>query len=103
MQEQFKSALNFRLGGELKFNTIMARAGLNFIGNPYSSTSIVSNKINISAGLGYRNKGYFIDLTYIHQLMKDVTFPYRLDNGFFEQGYVKWTNGMLVATVGFKF
>jgi hypothetical protein len=35
--------------------------------------------------------------------MKDVTFPYRLYNGFFEQGYVKGTNGMLVATIGFKF
>ena len=103
MQEQVKSALNFRLGGELKFNTFLARAGFNFIGNPYSVSDIVSNRINISGGLGYRNKGYFIDVTYIHQLMKDITFPYRLDNGFFEQGYVKGTNGMLVATLGFKF
>ena len=103
MQEQFKSALNFRLGGELKFNTIMARAGFNFIGNPYGISDLVSNRINLSTGIGYRNNGVFIDLTYIHQLMKDITFPYRLDNGFFEQGYVKGTNGMIVTTIGFKF
>jgi hypothetical protein len=59
--------------------------------------------MNISTGLGYRNKGYFIDLTYVHQLVKDITFPYRLDNGFFEQGYIKGTNGMIVATIGLKF
>ncbi len=103
MQDQFKSALNFRLGGEVKFNTVMARLGVNFIGNPYSVSDIVSNRINISTGLGYRNKGYFIDLTYVHQLIKDVTFPYRLDNGFFEQGNLKGTNGTLLATIGFKF
>ena len=103
MQEQFKSAVNVRLGGEIKFNTLMARAGFNFIGNPYKVSDINSNRINISTGLGYRNKGIFFDLTYIHQLMKDVTFPYRLYNGFFEQGFVKGTNGILVATIGFKF
>jgi len=103
MQEQFKSALNVRLGGEIKFNTLMARAGFNFIGNPYNGSDITANRINISTGLGYRNKGILLDLTYVHQLMKDVTFPYRLYNGFFEQGFVKGTNGMLVATIGFKF
>jgi long-subunit fatty acid transport protein len=103
MQNQFKSAINFRVGGEIKFNTMMARLGFNFLGNPYGVSDLVSNRMNISTGLGYRNKGYFIDITYVHQLMKDIIFPYRLDNGFFEQGFMKGSNGMLLATVGFKF
>ena len=32
----------------------------------------------LSGGLGYRNKGMFIDLTYVHTISKDVDFSYRL-------------------------
>jgi long-subunit fatty acid transport protein len=103
IKEQYRSAINFRIGGELKFNTIMARFGYNHLGNTYQSTSLKSIQSNISGGLGYRDKGYFIDLTYIHQVVKDATFPYRLDNGFFEPGFIKGTNGNVVLTVGMKF
>lgn len=103
IKEQSRSAINFRIGGELKFNTIMARFGYNHLGNAYQSNSLKSIQSNISGGLGYRDKGYFIDLTYIHQVVKDATFPYRLDNGFFAPGFVKGTNGNIVLTVGMKF
>jgi hypothetical protein len=59
--------------------------------------------MNISGGLGYRHMGVFVDLTYVHQLAKDATFPYRLDNGFFAPGYIKGSNGNLLLSVGFKF
>ena len=38
-----------------------------------------------------------------HQLAKDATFPYRLDNGFYEPGYIKGSNGNILLSVGFKF
>jgi hypothetical protein len=101
--EQYRSAVNFRFGGELKFNTIMARLGFNLLGNTYQSFSLKSTQSSISGGLGYRNKGYIIDLTYVHRTLKDATFPYRLDNGFFAPGFVKGTNGNVVVTVGVKF
>ena len=102
VKNQFKSAMNIRLGGELKFNTIMTRLGFNYMGNPYEN-SIKADQMNISGGLGYRDKGFFIDLTYVHQLIKDAAFPYKLDNGFYEPGYVKGSNGNLIATIGIKF
>ncbi len=103
IKEQYRSAINMRFGGELKFNTIMVRLGYNFLGNTYQSASLKGIQSNISGGLGYRNKGYFIDLTYVHRTIKDATFPYKLDNGFFAPGYVKGTNGNVVMTVGMKF
>lgn len=103
IKNQFKSALNFKLGGELKFKTIMTRLGFNYMGNPYEGSDLKANQMNISGGLGYRDMGFFIDLTYIHQLSKDNTFPYKLDNGFFEPGYIKGSKGNLIATIGFKF
>src|SRR5206468_10082055 len=32
----YKGTFNAKVGGELKFNTIMARAGFSYYGNPYS-------------------------------------------------------------------
>lgn len=100
--DQFRSALNMRIGGELKFKTIMTRLGFNYMGNAYTDAPIKNRQMNISGGLGYRNFGFFADLTYVHQLSKDFSFPYVLDNGFFAPGYINGSRGNVILTVGFK-
>lgn len=100
---QFKSAINLRAGGELKFNTLMVRAGINLMGNAYSDAALNASRTSISGGIGYRDKGYFMDLTYVHQLSKDVNYPYTLDNGFYAPSFIQGNSGMLMATFGFKF
>jgi hypothetical protein len=99
----YKSALNVKVGGELKFKIVMLRAGFAYYGNPYKDTHLKGKKMNISGGLGYRNKGIFVDLTYVHRLNKDVNFPYRVNapraNTFSE---LKDNGGSLFLTVGFK-
>jgi hypothetical protein len=81
----------------------MTRLGFNYMGNAYASAPLKARQMNISGGLGYRNMGFFVDLTYIQQLIKDASFPYRLDNGFYEPGNVSASNGNIFLTVGFKF
>lgn len=100
---QFKSALNFRVGGELKFNTFMTRLGFNMMTNAYAIESLKARQMNISGGIGYRNRGYFIDLTYVQALTKDASFPYRLDNGFFAPGLISGSRGTILTTIGLKF
>ncbi|MGQ0738424.1 MAG: OmpP1/FadL family transporter [Bacteroidota bacterium] len=99
----YKSAFNVRLGGELKFKIIMARLGLAYYGSPYKDKELKAGKMNLSGGLGYRNKGIFVDLTYIHRLNKDVNFPYRVSapraNTF---ANLKDNGGTALLTVGFK-
>ena len=99
----YKGAFNFRIGGELKFKTIMGRLGFAYYGNPYSDSQLKARKMNLSTGLGYRNKGMFLDLTYVHRLNKDVHFPYRLNapraNTFAE---LKDNGGNVLITLGFK-
>jgi len=81
----------------------MTRLGFAYYGNPYSDKSLNAKHMLVSGGLGYRNKGMFIDLTYVQQLNKDVNFPYRLtpprQNTFAE---LKENGGNLMLTVGFK-
>lgn len=99
----YKGAFNFRVGGELKFKIMMARLGFAYYGSPYKDSELKGRKMNISGGLGYRNKGVFLDLTYVHRLNKDVHFPYRVNapraNTF---ANLKESGGNILLTVGIK-
>jgi hypothetical protein len=102
IKSQYKGNFNFRVGGELKFNIIMARLGFAYYGNPYKDAALKANKMLFSGGLGYRNKGVFVDLTYVHSITKDVNFPYRLEDRANTYATVRQQKGNVVFTVGFK-
>jgi hypothetical protein len=103
VKDYYKSAFNFKVGGELKFTTIMARAGFSYYGSPYNDTELKARRMFASAGLGYRNKGIFVDLTYVHGFNKDVSFPYRLTDKPNTFAEVKEAAGNIAMTIGFKF
>lgn len=100
----YKGAFNFRVGGELKFTTLMVRLGAAYFGNPYRDIKgEFGDRLNLSGGLGYRNKGFFVDVTYVHSMNRDVHFAYRLSNADYSGANLRNTAGNVVATLGFKF
>jgi len=104
IKQLYKGALNVKVGGELKLNTFLARAGVGLYGNPYqASTDLKAGKTVLSAGLGYRNFGLFVDLTYAYSIQKDVDFPYLLADK--DNTYANLDNrrGSLLLTFGLKF
>jgi hypothetical protein len=103
VKQQYKGAFNFKLGGELKFNIIMARLGFAYYMNPYKDAVFKANRMLLSGGLGYRHKGVFVDLTYVHSINKDADFPYRLEDRANTYAVTKQTLGNVVATIGWKF
>lgn len=103
VKNEYKGAFNFRVGGELKFNILMARLGLAYYGKPYKDPDFKANQFLLSGGLGYRNKGLFIDLTYVHRVTKNVSFPYRLEDRLNTYASLNQKTGNIVATVGVKF
>lgn len=102
VKSSYKGAFNVRVGGELKFNVIMTRLGFAYYASPYKDNTFKAHKMNVSGGLGYRNKGIFIDLTYVQSLNNDVNFPYRLTDKANTFADVKGRNGNIYLTVGFK-
>ena len=103
IKDTYKSNINFRLGGELKLHTIMFRLGGAYYGSPYADKNLKANRILATGGLGYRDHGMFIDLSYAHTVTKDAQFAYRLNdkpNTFAEQG---GSRGNIVLSLGFKF
>jgi hypothetical protein len=99
----YKGNINVKVGGELKFNTIMARAGFSYYGSPYAEKELEASRKYVSAGLGYRDKGIFIDLTYVYAVNKDVQFPYRLEDKANTYAAIRGRGDNAVLTVGFKF
>ncbi len=103
ISQAYKSAFNFRAGGELKFTTVMVRAGVAYYGNPYKDIhSEKGDRLNLSGGLGYRNKGFFIDATYVYSTGNDVNIAYRLQNAAYYNADIKNTAGKIFLTIGFK-
>lgn len=103
IKDIYKGAFNFRVGGELKFNVLMARLGFGYYGNPYKDMGFKANKLLLSGGLGYRHKGMFIDVTYAYHIYKDADFPYRLEERLNTYASTKQKMGGLVASIGWKF
>jgi len=103
IKEINKGAFNFRLGGEMKFNTIMARLGFSYYGDPYKTAPQKANKMFVSGGVGYRNKGIFVDLTYVQGFQKDFNLPYLLTDKENVYASQKVTSGTAMLTFGFKF
>jgi hypothetical protein len=103
IKDIYKGNINFKIGGELKFNTIMARLGFGYYGSPYKDAPSKANKMTGSAGLGYRNKGFFIDLTYVQLISNDFDVPYRLESAQNTYATLKQNRGNVVATFGVKF
>lgn len=103
VKDIYKGNVNFKLGGEIKFNTIMGRLGFGYYGSPYKDAPVKANRVTMSGGLGYRNKGFFVDLTYTHLVSKDFNVPYRLQNLQNVYADIRQQSNNIMATVGVKF
>lgn len=102
VKSSYKGSLGMRLGGELKFNTFMARAGAAYYTTPYKDKALTADRLFLSAGVGYRNRGMFVDLAYVMGFTRDVNFPYRLSDKANTVATLKENGGTILATVGFK-
>ena len=102
VKNYFKGNFNFKLGGELKFNVFAVRLGTAYFGSPYADDQIAASKVLATGGIGYRNKGMFIDLGYAHTFVKDVNFPYRLNDVANTYATQTGSTNNVVLTLGFK-
>ena len=59
--------------------------------------------MTMSGGLGYRNKGFFVDLTYMYLINNYFNIPYRLQNLQNVYAGIKQQSSNIIATVGVKF
>jgi len=76
VRNELGQAHNIRIGAEVKLNIITLRAGTSYYGSPYQDSSTRGARMGYSAGLGIREKGYFMDFAFNHVESKDDLYLY---------------------------
>lgn len=105
IRNNYKSAVNYRLGGELKLTDLFSlRAGFGVNGSAFKDDNEGAFDTKFySAGLGYRINNYFIDLAYQRVQATYTASPYLLDD--FREPVFNATNNKnnVFLTLGLRF
>ena len=72
----YNSVVNYRLGAEFRFDAIRLRGGYAYQADPFKNPNIDRSVQNLSFGLGYRNKDYFLDFTIVNSRTNNQFSPY---------------------------
>lgn len=104
IRNNFKSAVNYRVGGEYKISNVSLRAGFGVNGSPYKTDDNGFFDTQMySGGLGYRIKNYSIDLAYQRVETNNTFNPYTLSTGNGPVADVKSTLNNVFLTLGLRF
>jgi len=98
---RYKATSNIRVGAELRLlSNYYVRGGYAFYGSPYvSDEPNANNNLNtFSAGLGYRDENYYIDLGFSHSDMNQYYYLYGNTSANVANCLTRFS-----ATIGFKF
>jgi len=102
IQNTYATANNIRIGGELKLDQFYLRGGFALYQSPYSSTysNYQSDMQQYSGGLGYREKGFFIDASFsTMQYVKERPLLSTIPN----LSEIDLNNNQFTLTVGIRF
>ena len=79
IKKDFQSVVNYRLGGEVRYNVLRLRAGFAHMANPYDFSLKLDGGTNIySAGAGLKFQKYYVDFAISQQQSSRTYMPYKL-------------------------
>jgi len=101
-----ESVINYRFGGEFRYNIFRLRAGYAMYADPtqYVDDPIDRDRQMLTGGIGIKTSKFFADLAVTNTQYGTDTFPY-LDAQFFEGGLVELDHSVtnVILSVGFNF
>jgi hypothetical protein len=100
ISSQYTAQHNFRGGAELRLSPISLRAGYKYSTSPYRSNLNDGSSSAITAGIGFREKSYFIDFAYVHQIKEE---DYYLYPSVGKPALIDYTGNHFALTMGIKF
>ncbi|MCC7030506.1 MAG: hypothetical protein IT257_09380 [Chitinophagaceae bacterium] len=105
LKNTYKGAINFRGGAEVKMKDFAVRAGVAYYGSPYRNSSYDASRLNISGGVGYRTKSWFIDAAFVRAMQTYKQMPYTLAraDADVQTAEIKNSVSHVVFTFGYKF
>lgn len=106
IKDTYKGGHIFRIGAEGRMNNFSGRLGFAYNTNPYRNTEYFNaERMDLSAGVGARFGGFFMDLAYVHMIRKDSEYGYPVVASGIPVGIanLKYGNNLVALTLGFKF
>lgn len=101
IKNNFDVQHSLRIGGEARLNPVILRAGYALHSNPYKSGVNELEKSTISAGIGLRDRHYFVDFGYFLTQYSEDFFPYAAN--LTQPVNYDYTRNGFMMTVGFRF
>lgn len=99
IDNEFKSSVNFRLGGEYVLNAFRLRGGIFMYSSPLDQ---FENTKGFSLGFGYRADNWYLDLAYMNRSNAYSYSPYALNNAIVPSVDMKTRASDIGVTIGFK-
>lgn len=103
INQNYQSASNIRVGGELALDIFRIRAGFGYYGTPFANAESNTARKNITAGFGIRGNDVYADLGYVYSFYDSFYQPYTLSDRLVPTASMKNSTGNLALTVGFRF
>lgn len=79
IRKSFDQQHNIRVGGEMRLDPVVLRAGYAYYSSPYKSGINDGQRTLLSAGFGIREGNFFIDFAYTYAFYSDDYFLYQLE------------------------
>ena len=77
IQSTYKTGVNFRIGGEYRYELFRFRLGYNLMADAYAESDGVKRNINAySGGAGIKTKHFFTDLAVVYRTQSATRIPY---------------------------
>jgi hypothetical protein len=103
IKDTYQSTLNFRLGGEYRYNIFRLRAGYALYGDPYKSSDYDRDKRYFTGGVGIRQENTFFDIAVVNSRYNTVYSPYALLDNLQPVVSTENTTNSVLFTLGFNF
>ncbi|MEM9886811.1 MAG: hypothetical protein AAF849_13040 [Bacteroidota bacterium] len=98
----YRTALNFRVGGELAVKVFRFRAGLGLGFSPNKAVEDVNRLV--SFGIGYRKRRFFADAAFRTSITEGNYIPYQTADPSLQQSVnTEVADNRILLTVGYKF
>lgn len=100
-----QSAVNLRVGGELRADIFRVRLGYAYYGDPNKNSPIDQSRNYLTGGLGMRQKNFFVDVAGVYGKGNSLYTPYRIYAPDGNTPVVKVTDKQFTTTLtaGFLF
>ncbi len=100
IRDAYRPVLNIKGGGELRFGQVSVRAGAGYYPSPYKKGELneKANSVELTAGVGYRDKNFFIDMG-LSGLLHNEKYNLYYNN----IADLTLNRYCLITTVGFRF